>query len=135
MLGIMADKDVEGQFEKLVRLFSSPLWKEIWLELQITDTSFEKIGLPRTAPDAVVWQVCQSQQIILITGNRNDDGPESLEATIQRYNKLDSLRVITLARPRQILESKEYLHRTAEKMLERLMDLDHYRGAGRIYVP
>jgi hypothetical protein len=135
MLGIMADNDVQGQFDELLRLLRSPLWKEIWLDLQITDTSFENIGLPRTAPDAVVWQVYQDRQIMLVTGNRNDDGPDSLEATIQRRNQLDSLPVITLWRPRKILESKEYLHRTAENMLERLMDLDRYRGAGRIYVP
>jgi len=44
--------------------------------------SFADVGLRFNASDREVWMVCQSEKIVLITANRNDEGPDSLEATI-----------------------------------------------------
>ena|SRR5205807_4660522 len=135
MSGIVADNDVEGQVEALHQYFLSPSWKKFWDDLGWSVEKFAKLGLPRETPDRVVWQTCQEQQLVLITGNRNNDEPDSLETTLRDSNQPDSLPVITLARPKQVLASKQYLARTAEKLLEYLMDIDRHRGAGRLYAP
>jgi hypothetical protein len=40
------------------------------------------------ATDAAIWQACQDHNILLITGNRNAESPESLELTIRQRNAL-----------------------------------------------
>ena len=72
---------------------------------------------------------------MLLTRNRNDDGPESLGAAIRTMNQLDSLPVITLANADRILENKSYAERVAERLLDYLLYMDNLLGTGRLYVP
>ena len=71
----------------------------------------------------------------MITGNRNDDGPDSLEATIRNENQPDSLPVITIADTDRVLQDRPYAHTVAERLLEKLIAIDDFRGTGRIYFP
>jgi hypothetical protein len=135
MPGIMADNDIQGQFEGLLTLFLSETWRELWAGLGFTVETFESLELPRNAPDLVLWQTCQARQVVLITGNRNREGADSLEAAIQTLNQAGSLPVITLADPERCRTSRAYAERVAERLLEYLLHLDDYLGAGRLYVP
>ncbi len=47
--------------------------------------------------DALIWATCQREELVLITGNRNKRGPDSLQAVLDRENRTDSLPVITIA--------------------------------------
>jgi hypothetical protein len=47
----------------------------------------------------------------------------------------ESLPVITLANPQRLLRDRSYAESVAERLLDDLMDIDRFRGAGRIYVP
>ena len=80
---IMADHDCEGQLQVLLRLLTSAAWQGLWTELAVRVESFATLDVPTNASDLVLWRLCQTQQIVLITGNRNQEGPESLEAAIQ----------------------------------------------------
>jgi hypothetical protein len=60
---------------------------------------FPALGLAFNALDALIWATCQREGLVLITGNRNDDGPDSLEATIRNENQPDSLPVFTMPTP------------------------------------
>jgi len=71
MPAIMADHDVEGQVQVLLRLLTSPEWHPLWLGLAIRVESFTTLGIAADISDAELWQVCQTRQIVLITGNRN----------------------------------------------------------------
>ncbi len=71
----------------------------------------------------------------MITGNRNDDGADSLEATIRNENQTDSLPVITVANADRVLQDRRCTEEVAESILDYLMRIDEVRGAGRIYVP
>ena len=82
-----------------------------------------------------MWQSCQQREIILLTANRHDEGPDSLEATIRALNTLTSLPVMTIADPELVLTSQDYAERVAIQILEYLMDLDNFRGTGRLFVP
>ncbi len=135
MKGILADNDVEGLFEVLLRRLQDEPWREFWQSLNLAVQTFATMGLVRDAPDLTVWQTCQEQQVVLITGNRNQDSPTSLETAIRRFNAPDSLPVITLANPARIARSSSYTERVVERLLEYLLNIASYRGAGRIYVP
>ena len=65
----------------------------------------------------------------------NDEGPDSLEATIRALNVPSSLPVLTIADPELVLASRDYAERVAIQVLEYLLDLDHFRGVGRLFVP
>ena len=108
MPAIMADHDIEGQMQVLLRLLTSTEWHTLWTELAVCVESFASLGISTNVPDAVLWQLCQTQQIILITGNRNEEGPASLEATIQASNTLSSLPVLTISEPQRILSRRAY---------------------------
>lgn len=135
MLAIMADHDIEGQVQLVLHLLMSPEWHALWTELAVRVESFASAGLSINTPDAALWQFCQRQQIILITGNRNEDGSESLEAVLQGFNTPASLPVFTISEPQRMLSSRAYTHRVVERLMEYLIDVDNLRGTGRLYLP
>ena len=135
MLTLMADHDVEGQMQVLLRLLTSAEWHALWTELAVRVESFASLGVPTHTPDATLWQLCQTQHIMLITGNRNEDGPASLEATIQASNTPSSLPVLTISEPQRLLSSRAYAHRVVERLVEYLIDIENLRGTGRLYLP
>jgi hypothetical protein len=135
MPAIMADHDVEGQVQVLLRLLTAAEWHEVWQELAVRVESFAHLGIPPDSSDAELWRICQAQQILLITGNRNSTGPEALETVMARDNTPTSLPVLTIADPRRVLSSRAYAERVASRLLEYLLDLENYRGTRRLYLP
>jgi hypothetical protein len=103
--------------------------------LAICVESFASLGLPENTSDAALWQICQTQQIVLITGNRNKTGPEALEAVIEQANIPTSLPVLTVGAPPRVLSSRAYAESMAVRLLEILLDMEQYRGTGRLYLP
>ena len=77
----------------------------------------------------------QDRQIVLLTANRNHDGPDSLEAVIRGDTNPASLPVFTIADADRVLTSREYAERVILKLLDYLLDLDAYRGTGRLFLP
>jgi hypothetical protein len=47
----------------------------------------------------------------------------------------DSLPVITLANPQRIMRDRLYAEMAATRLLEQLIAIDDFRGAGRLFVP
>ncbi len=135
MRAIMADNDIRGHMAILARALLSDDWREIWLSLDLPIWSFADLSLTPDASDAAVWHACQRNEVILITANRNDDGDDSLQATIQTHNSPASLPVFTISEPKRVLRSSEYANRVVESLLEYLVDIDKVRGAGRLWLP
>lgn len=135
MPAIMADHDIEGQMQVLLRLLTSAEWHTLWTELAVRVESFASLCIPTNIPDVTLWPLCQTQQIILITGNRNEEGPDSLEATLQASNTPTSLPVLTLSEPQRMLSSRAYARRVVERLVEYLIDVANLRGTGRLYLP
>jgi hypothetical protein len=131
----MADNDVQGQFQALLVLLESEAWSSIWEGLKISVVTFETLALPRSASDVEVWRACQDHDVVLFTGNRNDEGPNSLETAIRTLNQDSSLPVLTLGNPKRFLHDRLYVEKVMIQLLNYLSDLDQYRGAGRLYVP
>jgi hypothetical protein len=96
---------------------------------------FHDVGLSEDAKDVDVWRLCQDRQWVLVTGNRNHDGPDSLEATIRRELTSHSLPVFTIGDPDAVMASRDYAVRVAVRLLEYLMDFENTLGAGRFFLP
>jgi hypothetical protein len=132
---ILSDVNIVGQVQVLLTILESAAWREVWHHFNLPLRNFRDLGLAANVSDAVIWGVCQQEQIILLTGNRNASGPDSLENTIRTRNQPDSVPVFTLADPDEVLRSKKYAERVVERLLEYLVDIDNYRGTGRLYLP
>lgn len=133
--GILADANCEGQLALLLRLFEQSWRQDVWTFLNLAQVSFADLELAPDASDRQVWEVCQREHIILVTANRNDEGPESLESTIQQYNTPQSLPVFTLANDQRVLRDRQYAETVADRLIEALFDIDIYCGVGRLYLP
>lgn len=71
----MIDYNLRGQ----AVLLWGTIATEGWLELiAIRFVGFEEVGLFENSSDRLVWQVAQSNQMIILTANRNMKGDESL---------------------------------------------------------
>jgi hypothetical protein len=114
----MADHDIEGQMQVLLRLLVSSEWRLLWAELAIRVESFVSLGVSVDTPDGELWRLCQTRQIVLVTGNRNNEGPESLEAVIQEANSPTSLPVLIIGEPQRIFSGNTYAHHEAIKVTQ-----------------
>ena len=135
MKAILGDVNIEGHLKILLTLWESPNWCEFWAGLNLVVLAFDDINLSQKTSDAVVWQTCQQEQLILVTANRNADGPDSLEATLRTQNKTTSLPVFTIANADRVILSRDYAERVAVQLLDYLLDIDRVRGTGRLYLP
>jgi hypothetical protein len=121
--------------ERIRAALESEIWNEFWAYLSIPIMAFDEVGLEDNSPDDVVWRLCQHSNWVLITGNRNSRGSDSLEETIRRESTADSLPVITVGDPEQVMTSSLYVERVTEKLLEYLLQIENLRGTGRLFVP
>jgi hypothetical protein len=126
---------VRGFLGIIHSIWLSETWRELWNALGLSVESFSTIGLSHDSSDALIWRTCQEQHLVLITANRNADGPDSLEVVIRNQNLPDRLPVVTLANPQRLLRDRVSAETVAERLLDDLMDINRFRGAGRIYVP
>ena len=108
---------------------------EGWLKLlDIPMLTFDDVGLAVDSNDRDVWRFVQKRHLILLTGNRNKDGADSLEQTIRDENTPDSLPVVTIGIAER-LEERAYREQCAERLVEIILNIENYLGVGRIYIP
>ena len=133
--GILADIHVKGPVENLVRAMQTEPWDEFWRELGVRLFLFENVGLTPTSTDREIWLRCQVEQLILITNNRNEDSPDSLETTIRQLNTSASLPVFTIANLDALRKNRDYAERVLERAFDYLLRIDDVRGTGRLFLP
>ena len=109
MKGLIADANIQGQVEYLVQRMQAEPWADFWQALGLVLRRFVDVGLSESSTDFEVWNVCQSEQLILIIDNRNLDSEDSLEATIRRNNTPASLPIFTIADMREFRTDNSYV--------------------------
>jgi hypothetical protein len=58
--------------------------------------TFEDVGLPADSNDRVVWRFAQTNEMLLLTANRNAKGEDSLEQVMREENQPTSFPIIRL---------------------------------------
>jgi hypothetical protein len=135
MFRLLADVHAGGYLATLVRICQNPPWRDFWKKMNVHPFDFAGVGLDGTVTDVDLWEFCQGNQFLLVTGNRNSHGSDSLDAAIRERNTADALPVITFANLRLFRRSRDYREQTAIRLMEILLDLDEFRGTGRLYIP
>src|SRR6476660_4202031 len=97
MRGLLVDVNIQGQMENVRRIYTGAEWGGFWRDLGLEFLSFADVGLDPEAPDSLIWRTCQRDGFVLVTANRNSDGPDSLGAMIATENGPTSLPAITVA--------------------------------------
>ncbi|MFN8488485.1 MAG: hypothetical protein U0350_12875 [Caldilineaceae bacterium] len=130
---ILSDHNCEGQAEAIFTVLRYQGYAEL---LSINLLLFSDVGLRISADDEVVWRLCQEKGYLLLTGNRTaTDGAKSLELTVRRLLREDSLPIITIANLRRINSDLAYCQLCAERLADIIFDLDRVRGVPRLYIP
>ncbi len=117
-------------------LLSGSILSGGWLDwVPIRFITFDEMKLPINSDDRVVWQLAQSNQMILLTANRSMKGENSLEQVMHEEITPTSLPVITIGNADRLLNEPEYRERCATRLVEIVLDLDAYRGVSRLFIP
>ena len=119
----------------LNRIWLSPEWMPYWNDLGIKVETFDSLGLDKRTSDVVLWQLCQREEYILVTVNRNNDDADSLNIAIASLSSESSLPVITVSDVRRFERDRDDVEAVAGMILDRLQVIDRYRGTGRLDVP
>ena len=130
---VLSDHNCEGQARAIFRALDTGGYLRLMpVELRL----FVDVGLSADAEDVVVWQFCQENRFVLLTGNRKtSDGEQSLESTIRRLSTADSVPVLTISNLRRVLVDPTYCQNCALRLAEVLLDIEVYRGVHRLYLP
>ena len=128
---ILIDVNLEGDAELLFAVLVKEGWAEL---LDLAFVYFPEAALPADSDDTTVWRYAQTNGMLLLTNNRNDEDETSLTATIRRENAAASLPVLTVA---NLSRLKEFAYRraVAERIAEILFYLEDYLGTGRLFIP
>lgn len=135
MRGLLADADCVGQVRLLVELMQEPSRRELYEFLDLRVYAFDDLGLAFDASDRAIWQRCRDEELVLLTGNRNADNPDSLQNVLTEHDTAGLLPVITITDTYRVSHDRAYAHRAADKLLEYLFDIDILLGAQRLFIP
>lgn len=131
MITCLVDYNLDGY----ALVFLGTLTKLGWLEvLSVQLVTFREAGLPMESSDRLVWRYAQENRMMILTANRNMKGEDSLEQVMREENTADSFPVLTIT-DLDRLDEFDYRERCVERLVEIVLDIDNYMGAGRLFIP
>lgn len=126
---------VDYNLDGYALIFLDILTKLGWFEfISIQFVTFREVGLLIESSDRVVWRYAQENQMMILTANRNMKGEDSLEQVMREENTENSFPVLTIGNLDRLSEA-DYRERCAERLIEIAVDVDNYKGAGRLFIP
>ena len=138
MNGLLTDMNIQGQRDVLVGLLRALDLYDLLAGLGVRFLTFPEVELHPRTPDRQVMRYCDDNRLVLFTDNRNDDGPDSLEATLRDSLHPDSLPVLTVSDKERFRTSSDYQRAVAKSVAEILFAVHQeakYLGLGRMFVP
>lgn len=131
-MNFLVDHNLRGHAVLLSGSILSGGWLD-WVSIRFI--TFDEMKLSISSDDRVVWQLAQSNQMILLTANRSMKGENSLEQVMREEITPTSLPVITIGNADHLLNDPKYRERCATRLVEIVLDIDGYRGVSRLFIP
>jgi hypothetical protein len=128
---ILLDHDIEGYAVFLEAGLQETGWDRY---LTIEFLRLRDLNLSDDHSDQEIWRRAQGDRLLLITHNRNRDDEVSLQATIEKETRPDSLPVLTIPSIEKLVRA-DYRQQAAHKLVEVILYLENYLGVGRVYIP
>jgi predicted nuclease of predicted toxin-antitoxin system len=130
-MNFLVDYNLDGYAAVLLGI----LTKRGWLELfSIEFVTFREADLSMDSSDRVVWNYAQTNQMMILTANRNMKGEDSLEQVMRQENTSTSFPILTISDLARMDES-EYRERCVDRLVEIVLELENYMGVGRLFIP
>lgn len=79
-------------------------------------------------------EICTGKPNDFIDRQSSNEGVDNLEQTIREENTTSSLPVVTIASLDRF-NDREYRERCAVRLIDILLDIENYKGVGRIFIP
>ena len=127
----LVDYNLDGYAFVLLGILAKRGWLEL---LSIRFVTFREAGLSVDSSDRVVWHYAQANQMMILTANRNMKGEDSLEQVMRQENTPTSFPVITIGNLDR-LDEFNYRERCVDRLIEIVLDIESYVGAGRLFIP
>lgn len=128
---VLVDYNLTGY----VVLFQGTLASEGWLDLlSVRFVTLKEANLSVDSNDRIIWRFAQSNQMLLLTANRNAKGEDSLEQTIREEGTATSLPVITIGSLDRLIE-REYREQCSARLAEIVLYIENYLGTSRLFIP
>jgi predicted nuclease of predicted toxin-antitoxin system len=128
---VLVDYNLTGY----VVLFQGTLATGGWLDiLSIRFITLQQAGLAVDTSDRIIWRFAQSNQMLLLTANRNAKGEDSLEQTIREEGTSTSLPVITVGSLDRLIE-REYREQCSARLADIVFSIENYLGVSRLFIP
>lgn len=121
--------------ERVLRILKGPEWNELWTAANVGSYFFADFNLKERMSDIELWRFCQTEGLMIVTANRNMDGPDSLEWALRTEITQTSLPVVTISDVQALDSDRSYIRRVAIQLLETIYDVETLRGSGRRYIP
>jgi hypothetical protein len=131
VITIFVDHNIEGQAALLLSTLESQGWVDLGL---LRVATFEELSLPVESSDREIWRFVQEHRMLLLTGNRNMTGEDSLQQTIRDENRPESIPVVTIANVNRVAE-RNYREECATRLASICLDIEDYLGTGRLFIP
>jgi hypothetical protein len=128
---VLVDHDLEGYARQIWGVLTAEGWFDLF---PLPMRTFRDEGLPVNSPDRHIWRYAQAHGMLLLTGNRNMVGDDSLEQTLREENTPTSLPVITIGSIDR-LPGSGYRIRCDHRLMELVLYLERYMGVGRLFIP
>jgi hypothetical protein len=127
---------IDYNLQKYAAILLGRIANDGWLDLlPIRFIFFNDIDLPTDSDDRVVWTFSQENQMILLTANRNMKGEDSLEQVLREGNTVDSWPVVTIGNLDRFSKDPSYRSQCADRIVDVVLNIEDYMGAGRIFIP
>lgn len=127
---------IDHNVERYATILLGKIANDGWLDLiPVRFVTFREIGLSIESSDRSVWQLAQDNQMILLTANRNMKGEDSLEQVLREGNAPDLLPVVTIGNLDRFRSESSYRSQCADRIIEIVLDIENYMGAGRVFIP
>src|SRR4051812_41785853 len=132
MIDILIDHNILGHAALLFSSLPAEEWNAYGVGrfLRLHDA-----GLSGNSSDREIWRRVQEQKMLLLTGNRTMDDPQSLERAWREEGNSSSLPVITVADLDRILSDSTYRYLTALCLTDVVLSVKKHLGTGRVWIP
>ena len=128
---VLVDYNLTGY----IVLLQGTLAAEGWLDLlSIRFVTLQEAGLAADTNDRIIWRFAQSNEMLLLTANRNAKGKDSLEQTIRKEGTPTSLPVVTIGNLDRLVE-REYREQCSARLADIVLSIENYLGVSRLFIP
>ena len=137
--GLLADAHADRMLRTVRGWIESLDLAEVLDDAGLRFVTFADVSIPTNTPDRPLWERCQADGWVLLTDNRNADGPDSLQATLADRWRPGDLPVLTAGDADRLRTNPKYAARVATDVADVLYGLHvgdgRFDQAPRLFLP